>query len=508
MRKVLKFLFSRMFFTALLILFQFIFFFYVLIYINNLGPYIYILVEAIAILSLLIIINSDYEISFKLIWSIVILAVPILGVGLYLMVGNSKATSKRLRKMSKVIEDTNYLYKYDTTLKYKFENDSIQKQVTYLTNKGFPIYNNSKAYYLSWGEIKWQEMLAELKKATKFIFIEYFIVEEGLFWDSILEILEAKVKEGVEVRVMYDDFGCISTLPKKYYKTLEKKGIKAIAFNPLKLYFSARMNNRDHRKICVIDGNTAFCGGVNLADEYINEKERFGVWKDTALLIRGSAVWSLTLMFLQNWNTHRDDDPDFEIYRPDLPTLKLRQSEEFVLPYGDSPLDSESIGRNVYINMINNAKKYCYITTPYLICDATIMSALEQAALNGIDVRIITPGIYDKKMVSWLTKDSYRHLLKAGVKIYEYTPGFVHAKSFICDDNLCNVGTINMDYRSFYHHFECSTLVYNSQAVMNLKQDYFETLESCKQITTDDLKKYNFFTKLAVKILKLFAPLM
>ena len=202
MRKILKFLFSRVFFTAFLIFLQFIFFFYVLLYINSLGPYIYIILEAIALVSLLFVINSDYEYSFKLIWSIVILAVPILGVGLYLLIGNSKLTSKTLKKMYNVTEETNYLYKYDTTLKYKFENDSIQKQITYLTNKGFPVYNNSKAYYLSWGEIKWQEMLAELKKAKKFIFIEYFIVEEGLFWDSILEILEQKVKEGVEVRVM------------------------------------------------------------------------------------------------------------------------------------------------------------------------------------------------------------------------------------------------------------------------------------------------------------------
>ncbi len=508
MRKILKFLFSRMFITALLVLLQFAFFFYVLLYINSLGPYIYIFLEICAIFSLLFVINSNYEDSFKLIWSIVILAVPILGVGLFFYVGNSKLTSKRLKKMSSVYEETNYLYKYDTTLKYKFENDDIQKQITYLTNKGFPVYNNSKAYYLSWGEIKWQEMIVELKKAKRFIFLEYFIVEEGIFWDSILEILEQKVKEGVEVRVMYDDFGCINTLPHNYYKTLQKKGIKAIAFNPLKWYFSTRINNRDHRKILVIDGNVGFCGGVNLADEYINEKERFGVWKDTALLIKGSAVWSLTLMFLQNWNTHSKEDNDFEIYRPDPPTLELRESNEFVLPYGDSPLDQEPLGRNVYINMINNAKKYVYITTPYLICDEIIMNSLCQAAQNGIDVRIITPGIYDKKVVSWLTKDSYRVLLQNGVKIFEYTPGFVHAKSFICDDIICNVGTINMDYRSFYHHFECSTLVYNSQAVMNLKQDYFETLESCKKITADDLKKYNFFTKLAVKILKLFAPLM
>ena len=508
MRKLLKFLFSRVFITAFLILLQFVFFFFVLLYINSLGPYLYIILEVIAILSLLFVINSNYEDSFKLIWSIVILAVPILGVGLFLMIGNSKFTSKRLRKMSNVLKETNYLYRYDTTLKYKFENDEVQKQVTYLTNKGFPIYNNSKAYYLSWGEIKWQEMLVELKKAKKFIFMEYFIVGEGIFWDSILEILEEKVKEGVEVRVMYDDFGCISTLPKKYYKKLEKKGIKAIAFNPLKAYFSVRINNRDHRKICVIDGNVGFCGGINLADEYINEKERFGVWKDTALLIKGNAVWSLTLMFLQNWNTHVKEDPDFEIYRPDPPTLELKESEEFVLPYGDSPLDSDPIGRNVYINMINNAKDYLYITTPYLICDQTIMNSLCQAALNGIDVRIITPGIYDKKFVSWLTKDSYRPLLDAGVKIYEYSPGFIHAKSFLCDDILCNVGTINMDYRSFYHHFECSTLVYNSEAVMNLKRDFFDTLDSCKPISKDDLKKYNIFTKLAVKILKLFAPLM
>jgi cardiolipin synthase len=479
-----------------------------LLYINSLGPYIYIILEAIALVSLLFVINSDYEYSFKLIWSIVILAVPILGVGLYLLIGNSKLTSKTLKKMYNVTEETNYLYKYDTTLKYKFENDSIQKQITYLTNKGFPVYNNSKAYYLSWGEIKWQEMLAELKKAKKFIFIEYFIVEEGLFWDSILEILEQKIKEGVEVRVMYDDFGCISTLPKKYYKTLEKKGIKAIAFNPLKLYFSVRFNNRDHRKICVIDGNTGFCGGINLADEYINEKERFGIWKDTALLIRGSAVWSLTLMFLQNWNTHRKEDADFEIYRPDPPTLELRQSDEFILPYGDSPLDLEPLGRNVYINMINNAKKYVYITTPYLICDQTIMNSLCQAAENGIDVRIITPGIYDKKMVSWLTKDSYRPLLKSGVKIYEYTPGFIHAKVFVSDNDTATVGTINLDYRSLYHHFENGVFVYNNQVVWDIEKDFQETLAKCEKVSLTNLRSRSLIEQIVGKVLRLVAPLM
>lgn len=507
MRKIVNFLFSRIFITALLVLLQFVFFFVLLVYLNEHTTIIYLLSELIAVITLIFIINSNMEDGFKLIWSVIILALPIIGIGLYTYVGNSKKASRRLRKIVNNYKETNAQYKNELSMNFKFENDYVQKQFTYLTNQGYPVYNNSNAYFLSWGEIKWQEMLVELKKAKHFIFMEYFIMEEGLFWDSILEILEQKVKDGVEVRVLYDDFGCAGKLPNKYYKTLEKKGIKCIAFNPLKLYFSTRMNNRDHRKICVIDGITGFCGGINLADEYINEKNRFGVWKDTAVLLRGDCVWSLTLMFLQNWNSHCKEDTDYTKYKAAY-KVEIKSTNEYIAAYGDTPFDDNPLGKHVYMNMINNAKKYLYLTTPYLICDHSIMNSLCLAAQSGVDVRIITPGIYDKKIVSWLTKDSYRVLLDAGVKIYEYTPGFIHSKTFVCDDILCNVGTINMDYRSFYHHFECSTLIYNSNAVLNLKKDFFDTLESCQEITQKDIKKRAFIIRIVVKILRLFAPLL
>lgn len=508
MRKLLRFMFSRLFITALMVVIQFLFIVSLVTLLAEYATYIFWLLEILAVISIVFVINSEMEDGFKLIWSIIILALPIAGITLYLFIGNTKLGSRRLRKIVHIYKETNHLYKSNITLKYNFENPSIQRQVTYLTNQGFPIYDNSKAHYMSWGEVKWVEMKEELKKAQKFIFMEYFILEEGIFWNSILEILEQKVKEGVEVRVMYDDLGCANKLPYGYQRTLEKKGIKCVVFNPLNFYYSARMNNRDHRKILVIDGNVGFCGGINLADEYINEVERFGRWKDTALLIKGDAVWSLTLMFLQNWNTHRDEDQDYELYKPDEPNEELKNSKEFVLPYGDSPFDNEPIGRNVYMNMINNAKKYLYLTTPYLIIDQAMMNSLCIAAKSGIDVRIITPGIYDKKMVSWLTKDSYKPLLEAGARIYEYTPGFIHAKSFLCDDIVCNVGTINMDYRSFYHHFECSTLIYNSSAVISLKKDFFDTLEDCTEITLNTIRKQGFFRSLMAKLLKLFAPLV
>ena len=337
--------------------------------------------------------------------------------------------------------------------------------------------------------------------------MEYFIVEEGRMWNSILEILEEKARAGLDVRFLYDDLGTVSLLPPGYDRKLEAKGIRCMAFNPFIPLWSLVMNNRDHRKITVIDGHTAFSGGVNLADEYINEKERFGHWKDTGFMLKGEAVWNYTVMFLQMWNAFRRTDAGYDAFRPECFHPEPFSSDGFVQPYGDSPLDEEIAAENVYLNILNQARDYVYIFTPYLIIDHEMDTALCLAAKRGVDVRIVTPGIPDKKVIFQLTRSYYPSLLRAGVRIYEYAPGFLHAKSYVCDDETAVVGTINMDYRSLYLHFECGTLFYRNSIVADVKEDYLRTLEKCREIGLKDTRQ-GFFGSLFCAVLRVLAPLL
>ncbi|MDE7298387.1 MAG: cardiolipin synthase, partial [Lachnospiraceae bacterium] len=340
------------------------------------------------------------------------------------------------------------------------------------------------------------------EKAEKFIFMEYFIIAEGRMWDTILEILKEKAAAGVDVRLLYDDVGCLRLLPFQYYETIRGFGIKCEAFNPFVPFVSTVMNNRDHRKILVIDGETGFTGGINLADEYINEKERFGYWKDTGIMLKGDAVWNLTVMFLQLWNALRPTDTDFDCFRP----RARYETDGYVQPYGDSPLDFENVGENVYLNIINSAKDYVYIFTPYLISDSEMISALCLAAKRGVDVRIVTPHIPDKKFAFMLTQSYYEQLMDGGVKIFEFEPGFIHAKCFVSDDIVATVGTINLDYRSLYLHFECGVYLYRTSSVMDVKQDAIDTIARSIPVTRDMLKPV--LQKVVLQaFLKLFAPL-
>jgi cardiolipin synthase len=352
-----------------------------------------------------------------------------------------------------------------------------------------------------------QDMLEELKKAEHFIFMEYFIVEDGKMWGSILEVLEEKARAGLDVRFIYDDLGSVSLLPTGYDKQLEAKGIRCIAFNPFVPLLSLVMNNRDHRKITVIDGHTAFSGGVNLADEYINEKVRFGHWKDTGFMLKGEAVWNYTVMFLRMWNAFRHTDTDYEAFRPQIYHPEAFLSDGFVQPYGDTPLDDEVVAENVYLNILNQARDYVYIFTPYLIIDHEMNTALCLAAKRGVDVRIVTPGIPDKKVIFQLTRSYYPPLLKAGVRIYEYTPGFLHAKSYVCDDETAVVGTINMDYRGLYLHFECGTCFYRNSIVEQVKQDSLATMEKSRELALSDTRQ-GFFGGLFCALLRVFAPML
>ena len=352
------------------------------------------------------------------------------------------------------------------------------------------------------------QMLEELRKAKRYIFLEYFIIQPGVFWDSILEVLEEKVKEGVDVRVLYDDIGCLFTLPKDYAAQLEAWGIRCCVFNRFVPILSLRLNNRDHRKLCIIDGHTGFTGGINLADEYINRTVKYGHWKDTAILLRGEAVWSMTVMFLTMWDYMRGEE-DLESFRPvDMPQLPAECGNYFVQPYTDSPLDEEAVGETVYLNLINKARRYVYLTTPYLIVSDSVNTALCSAAKSGVDVRILTPHIPDKKVIFEVTRAHYEPLLEAGVKIYEYTPGFVHGKNFVVDDKYGTVGTVNMDYRSMFLHFEDGVWLCGAPCLWDIKEDFLRTLEQSERITLQRCREHSGARRLLRAVLRILAPLM
>ena len=378
----------------------------------------------------------------------------------------------------------------------------------YLSHQvSYPVHRNTAVKYFASGEEKFEEMKVQLRKAEKYIFLEYFIVEEGVMWNSIRDILVEKVKEGVEVRFMYDGMCSMLQLPYNYDKQMKKLGIKCKMFSPIRPVLSSYQNNRDHRKILVIDGRVGFTGGVNLADEYINEKERFGHWKDTAVMLEGEAVQNLTMLFLQMWNVSQWRSDDFTKYLTPK-SLEFKRELGYVLPYGDSPYDNEIIGEQVYFHILNHAKKYVHIMTPYLILDNEMLTTLTFAAKCGIEVIIIMPHIPDKWYAFILAKTYYEELMEAGVQIYEYTPGFVHAKVFVSDNDTATVGTINLDYRSLYHHFECGAFIYNNPVVWDVERDFQATLKKCEKVTITQLKSRSFTERIIGRVLRLVAPLM
>lgn len=353
----------------------------------------------------------------------------------------------------------------------------------------------------------YEVLLSELKKAQNYIFLEFFIVQEGVMWDSILAILKEKARQGVKVRLIYDDMGCFFLLPGDYPKQLAKYGIESALFNPFRPFLTAKQNNRDHRKIISIDGKTAFTGGINLADEYINVIEKHGHWKDSGIVINGKAAWSFTLMFLEMWEICTGCNETYASYYPGLDALCSTVSDGFVQPYADSPMDTENVGEHVYLQILNQAQDYVYINTPYLIVDDSMISALSLAAKRGVDVRIVTPHKWDKWMVHMTTRSYYYELIKAGVKIYEYTNGFIHSKTFVSDDRIGTVGTTNLDFRSLYLHFECGALLFDNAVVMEIKKDFLNTLKVCQSVTEKDCRS-NVAVRLFQDILRLFAPLM
>ena len=463
----------------------------------------------LSIIIVFIIINNKSNPSYKIAWIVPVMIFPIFGGLFYLLYGGTKlSTREKLKMVIQNIEMTNSLKQDDEIIK-KIGDKSIyaKNQSEYILNYAkCPVYNNTETTYFKIGEEKFEALLRELKKAEKFIFLEYFIIQEGKMFNSILEILEEKAKQGVDVRLIYDDVGCIVTLPHNYKNTLEAKGIKCRVFNPIKPFFTRRLNNRDHRKIVVIDGDVGFTGGINLADEYINEYEKHGYWKDAGIMLKGDAVWNLTVMFLSMWDYIDNKEEDYIKFKPSK--NKYYNSKGYVQPFDDSPLINEPIGETVYLNLINKAKDYIYINTPYLIIDNEMATALKIAAKSGVDIKIVTPYIPDKKFVHAVTKSYYESFIKDGIEIYEFTPGFMHAKTFVVDDEYGVVGSINLDFRSLYLHYECGVWLYKTESIKSMKDDYLETLKRCHKVTMEECKNTSSIRKVLRLIIRMFAPLL
>jgi cardiolipin synthase len=466
--------------------------------------------NAVSIIVSLYILNKKEKDAYKITWIFLILLFPIFGGVVYVFF-HSQASPRKLQRRMKETDD---YYKPSFRLPgnslplLESQYQECAPQVRYLQNyAGYPVYTHTETRYFPSGEDFFKQALLELEQAERYIFLEFFILRLGVMLNPIIAILEKKARQGLDVRIIYDDLGCFTSLPSGFKNHLELKGIKCVIFNPFKPILSSFQNNRDHRKIVCIDGKTAFTGGMNLADEYINAKEKYGHWKDAAIMVKGDAAWGLCLIFLQMWNMDRPVKDDPALFYPWKDGPCATPSSGFVQPYADSPIDDENVGEHVYIQIINNAKKYVYINTPYLVVDENLLSALTLAAKSGVDVRIITPHRWDKWMVAITSRSYYRQLITAGVRVYEYSQGFNHSKTFVSDDRAATVGTTNLDFRSLYLHFECGVWMYKTPAVLSVKQDFLDTLPLCHEITVKDCAR-NALQRIVQDILRLFAPLM
>ena len=465
---------------------------------------------ALQILSVLVciyIINRDDKSDYKLAWVVPILLFPLFGGFLYLAMGRQKINRKLRKQIKKIDESTEKTLRQtvSTVGSHELEpaNENLSKYI--INQSSLPLYDKTETTYYSIGETMADALVEALDKAEKYIFIEFFIIAKGVFLDRVTEVLKRKAIQGVEIRIIYDDVGCVGKISNKKIRELRNSGIKMCAFN--KLRASVNANNRDHRKIVVIDGTTAFTGGINIADEYINVTHPYGHWKDTGMKFSGTAAWSFTVMFLRFWQMLNEIEPDPYDFVPE----KTEQPPEFcgyVQPLCSGPDKRTQLIKNSFLHIINNAKQYVYINTPYLIPDDEITSALCLAAKSGVDVRITMPHIPDKKLIFTMSRSFYPPLLKAGVKIYEYVPGFVHAKSIVADGHTAYIGSCNFDYRSFFLHYEVGAILYDAPSIEDMTKDYMQTLEQCRAISYEEATDVRVFTKIGRAILRLIAPLL
>jgi len=509
MKKILSLLFHRVTIIALAILAQL---WALVLMIGSFGDYFpqfYAFTTLISAVVVIFIATGRHKSAYKIAWIIPIILFPIFGGLFYLMLG-SRRTSKRMkRKMDQLRAHGEDMLVFSAPVLHKLAHtdEHAANQARYIQNYGsYPVYRDNGSRFFSLGELAFQAMLEELSKAERYIFLEYFIIEEGIMWNRVLDILVEKAKQGVDVRLIYDDIGCLFKLPHRYDKKLEALGIKTERFHPLTPRLSATLNYRDHRKLLIIDGHTGFTGGINLADEYINAYEKLGHWKDSAFLIKGEPVWSITVMFLAMWEYLRGEEEPLHHFLPS-PRPQTQESKGFIQPFGDNPLDGEAVSETVYLNLINKARNYVYITTPYLIIDNEMLTALTTAAKSGIDVRIITPHIPDKPIVHAVTRSYYHTLVTSGVRIYEYTPGFMHSKTIVADDEVAVVGSINLDFRSLYLAFENGVWLYQTDSVLEIRDDFLNTLPLCEEMTSKAYGNVSALKRLSWSLLRILAPL-
>lgn len=516
MKKLLKFLTSRFFIVSISILSQVAFLVIGILYVSQHFIFFAGLLWLLSVAMVLIIINKQSNPAVKIPWILLITLLPIFGGLFYVIFGSSKLRKKEEEML--LLENTKIRNEYPATDPHIAElfaqNAYAASQSKYIKNiTSIPLYNATHTTYYPLGDDFYPALLDALESAEHYIFMEYFIIAQGFMWQSIENILIKKAKAGLDVRLMYDDVGSVNTVPYQFAKKMTKAGVPTIAFNPYRPALRTILHNRDHRKICVIDGHTAFTGGINLADEYINKLVRFGHWKDSGVKLVGDVAYSFALIFLELWGMYNGIENDYTRFkmtnqkRQELIPL-LQKQKGFVQPYSDTPLDTEHTGEQIYLNVINQATRYCYITTPYFIVDNELLNALQLAAKRSVDVRIITPHVPDKYFVHQLTRANYRDLIESGVRVFEYTPGFMHSKMIIADDSIATNGTVNMDFRSLYHHFECGVWFYKVDAISDMKKDFVTTLESCEEITVDFFAKRSLFTALFNSLLRIFAPLL
>jgi cardiolipin synthase len=507
-KTVLKIIFSSKIVVFLLVLVQFAAIFIGLAIFSEWRVF-YISAIVLSVVGVIGIMNSDKNPAYKTAWILPIMAFPVFGIAAYLYAVWNPGILRLRRLTAKSEKVTRSALRRDDKLY-----EGLPNELTGVANYtydcgGSPAWECEEVKYYPDGAGFFKDFLEDLKSAEKFILIEFFIINEGKMWSETLEVLKERLAAGVSIKIMYDGIGSQLILPAGYEKKLRKMGFEVRIFNPLMPLLSTIQNNRDHRKIVVIDGKTAYTGGVNLADEYIGEIIRFGEWKDVAVRFEGRAVRNFIAAFLQLWNVEEDTDWGNE-YRELLPPEKLPEKtpEGYIIPYADTPVDYEHVAELIYIDIINRAENYLYISTPYLVLSPEMTLALEFAAKRGVDVRILTPGVPDKKYMLVLAQSFYEGLLKNGVKIYAFTPGFNHAKVFVCDNTVATVGSVNLDYRSLYLHYECGLLIYKNPVVADIRRDMVKTLGRSREITLDIVNSYPVIKKLYAAVLKMIAPLL
>ncbi|MGN0334708.1 MAG: cardiolipin synthase [Lachnospiraceae bacterium] len=501
---------GRLIFVLLAVLFQAGWIILQMVKLNQYSVWISLVTTLLTIATVLYLYNRKIPMGYKLLWIVLILAFPVLGLSLYLLLGRSTMTRKMAARF-RMIEDWLFSYnQQDEKICRRLEavDQRIAGQAKYIRDYAkYPVYQNTDIVFYDEASRGFLAQLEEIKKAEKFIFMEYHAIEDETSFSLLKSLLIKKAKEGVEVRVLYDDMGSIGFIDRGFAGRMESEGIQCRIFNQIMPILNVFMNNRDHRKITVIDGKTGFTGGYNLADEYFNITNPYGQWKDTGIKLTGDAVKSLTLQFLEMWNSVQKSDGE-DISRYLKTDLYQAHEQSFVQPYADIPLDEERVGESVYMNLIKYAKDYIYFTTPYLIISDEMSCELELAAKRGVDVRIITPGIPDKKPVYQVTRSYYTGLVQAGVRIYEYTPGFMHAKQCICDDECAVIGTINLDYRSLYLHFENGVFLYRSKAIADMKKDFQILFEISREVTEQYQSGKSRALKIGQSIWRMFSPLL